>query len=55
MADELTLARQEEYLDKMRKLKQTEHDMKMFSDEMSQIYKKQDLQIVKLSKQIGTF
>ena len=28
--DNLTQQRQEEYIDKLRKLKQTDHDMKMF-------------------------
>ena len=28
--DNLTHKRQEEYIDKLRKLKQTEHDMKIF-------------------------
>ena len=55
MSEFISSIKQEEYLDKLRRLKQTEQDMKLFADEMTQTYKKQESQVQKLDKEIKQF
>jgi hypothetical protein len=52
MTEFISSIKQEEYADKLRKLKQTEVDMKLFSEEMSSAYKKQETTVQKLDKEI---
>ena len=55
MTEFISSIKQEEYADKLRKLKQTEVDMKLFSEEMSNAYKKQETTVQKLDKEIKHF
>jgi hypothetical protein len=55
MTEFISSIKQEEYSDKLRKLKQTEVDMKLFSEEMSIAYKKQETTVQKLDKEIKQF
>ena len=42
MSEFISSLKQEEYLDKLRRLRQIEQDMRLFTDEMSAAYKKQE-------------
>jgi coiled-coil domain-containing protein 63/114 len=47
----VTQQRQEDYQDTLRRYRQVEHDMKVFADEMSSIYRKQEQQVAKLEQE----
>jgi hypothetical protein len=55
MAEFISSVKQDDYIDTYRKLKQTEQDIKIFNDEMSLIYKKQEQQVQKLATEIDHF
>jgi len=52
MTEFISSIKQEEYADKLRRLKQAELDMKFFTEEMSHTYKKQESTVMKLDKEI---
>jgi len=52
MTEFVSSIKQEEYADKLQKLKQTEVDMKQFSEEMSIAFKKQESNVQKLDREI---
>ncbi len=53
MTDFISSVKQEEYADKLRKLKQTDIDIKLFSKEIISAYKKQEAIVQKLDKDIN--
>jgi len=52
MTEFVSSIKQEEYADKLQKLKQTEVDMKQFTEEMSIAFKKQESNVQKLDREI---